>query len=197
MTPKYGVGIDEDRGPNVQMYSGKPFYVLDPRPEEVDIEDIAHSLSNQCRYNGHSKVFYSVAQHSVLVSQLCPEKYALEGLLHDATECYIGDIISPMKVVLPEVGKIEQGVWEAVAKKFNLPMQESQPVKEADMKALRIEFRDVVTKPNGCDWAGVRPYTGSFPEISASPPWLAKFDFINRYNQITGENINKLSGNRD
>ena len=72
----------------LQTFTGKAFFPLDPRPEEMDIFDIAHALSNLCRYGGHCNKFYSVAEHSVLVSILCRlyygEQVALQGLLHDA-----------------------------------------------------------------------------------------------------------------
>src|ERR1700683_336889 len=86
-----------DRGAWIVTFSGRRFYVLDPRPSDVRIEDIAHSLSLQCRFNGHVKNFYSVAQHSVLVSERCDPADALYGLLHDASEAYIGDMSAPLK----------------------------------------------------------------------------------------------------
>lgn len=76
-------------------YTGRQFWPLDPRPEDVCLEDIAHALSNLCRFNGHCRSFYSVAQHSVLVSENCV--FAFRGLLHDAAEAYLGDMSRPMK----------------------------------------------------------------------------------------------------
>src|SRR6266496_3875421 len=79
------------------LASGKWFNVFNPKPEDVDIRDIAHALSNQCRFTGHTKEFYSVAQHSVLVSTFCAPEDAAWGLLHDASEAYLSDIASPVK----------------------------------------------------------------------------------------------------
>src|SRR5579885_2784587 len=81
----------------IQTYCGVAFYPLDPRPEEILIEDIAHALSMLCRFTGHVKRFYSVAQHCVYVSHRCDPKDALWGLLHDAAEAYLNDISRPVK----------------------------------------------------------------------------------------------------
>lgn len=78
----------------IQTFSGKKFFPLDPRIEDIDIIDIAHSLSNQCRFSGHVKHFYSVAQHSVYVSYLSK---SLAGLMHDGSEAYLVDLPKPIK----------------------------------------------------------------------------------------------------
>ena len=70
----------------IETVSGRKFYFLNPNPEDIDIEDIAHALSMQCRFTGHTKWFYSVAEHAIWVSYLVPVHLALEGLLHDASE---------------------------------------------------------------------------------------------------------------
>src|SRR4051794_15527189 len=89
------------RGGWITTFSRRQFWPLDPHSDEIHIEDIAHSLSQQCRFGGHSRSFYSVAQHSCLVSALCKANDALWGLLHDASEAYLGDIPRPLKS-LPE-----------------------------------------------------------------------------------------------
>lgn len=81
----------------VQTFSGEMFFPTVPERNEVLVEDIAHSLSQQCRYNGHTKKFYSVAEHCLLLSSAVPKRYALEALLHDAAEAYIGDMVRPIK----------------------------------------------------------------------------------------------------
>src|SRR5689334_10911717 len=83
------------RGYNMTTFSGEPFWPLDPQPEDIRIVDIAHALSLQCRFNGHTKFHYSVAQHSLIMSFNVPLQFALEALLHDAAEAYIGDLIRP------------------------------------------------------------------------------------------------------
>ncbi len=87
------------KGDYIATYTGKQFYPLDPRPEDVCLEDIAHSLSNLCRFTGHTDTdrFYSVAQHSVICSTIVAPEAALLALLHDAAEAYLGDISRPLK----------------------------------------------------------------------------------------------------
>src|ERR1019366_9954250 len=80
----------------IRTYSGVRFKPLDPDPA-VGISDIAHALANQCRFGGHSSAFYSVAQHSVRVSEICAAEDALWGLLHDASEAYLVDVPAPLK----------------------------------------------------------------------------------------------------
>ncbi|MGH2359521.1 MAG: phosphohydrolase [bacterium] len=89
--------ISMDHGEFVGIYSGRHFYPLHPSAADVDLLDIAHSLAHQCRFAGHTRSFYSVAQHSVLVSRVCAPQDALYGLLHDAAEAYLVDVPSPLK----------------------------------------------------------------------------------------------------
>jgi hypothetical protein len=89
------------RGGWMQTFTGRQFFPMDPRPEEVDPTDIAHALSLLCRYNGHVDRFYSVAEHCVHLSYVVPPEHALWALLHDATEAYVGDMISPLKIHMP------------------------------------------------------------------------------------------------
>ena len=84
----------------IQTYNGKLFSLIDPQPEDVHIADIIESLSKQCRFVGHCKYFYSVAQHSVIVSNIVNEEERLAALMHDAVEAYIGDISKPLKLTL-------------------------------------------------------------------------------------------------
>ena len=69
--------VSARKGDWMQTYTGRQFWPIDPRANEVHIEDIAHALSMMCRYNGHCRTFYSVAEHSVLVSQHVPPEHAL------------------------------------------------------------------------------------------------------------------------
>src|SRR6266516_3714044 len=105
------------------LASGKWFNVFDPKPEDIDLKDIAHALANQCRFTGHVREFYSVAQHSVLVSQFCDASDAQWGLLHDASEAYLSDIARPIKKH-PDFGpfylKVEDGLTAAIMKAFDL-----------------------------------------------------------------------------
>jgi hypothetical protein len=113
-------------------------------PQDVRLEDIAHALSLQCRFNGHCREFYSVAQHSVLVSLATPPGDAVWGLLHDATEAYCGDLVRPLKRLLPEFDAIEGQVLEIVAQRFGLVLPMPASVKAADDVLLATEARDLL-----------------------------------------------------
>ena len=126
-------------------YTGKKFYPTDPRPEDVFIEDIAHSLANICRFGGHVIKFYSVAQHSIMVSDLCP-KCPFQALLHDATESFCGDMVRPLKVQLPEYKAVENLLWAAICERFNIPVVMDPMVKHMDNVALMTERRDLLIK---------------------------------------------------
>src|SRR4051812_41614297 len=119
----------------IKTFSGR-FDFLKLDPNEINIKDIAHALAHTCRFNGHCKKFYSVAQHSVYVSQIVPEVDAPAGLMHDATEAYIGDMTRPLKAMFPEFGALEDRLWRRIAGKFGLPAELPETVKHADDLAL-------------------------------------------------------------
>lgn len=130
---------NEREGGWIQLISGEPFWPLDARPEDIHISDIAWSLGMQCRFGGHCLRRYSVAEHSVLVSRLVPPKYALWGLLHDATEAYLVDLPRPIKRCLPEYSRHEDDLARVIAERFGLPWPMPEDVKIADTGALLIE----------------------------------------------------------
>lgn len=125
---------------DIRLYSGKTVNIFGMTIEDIDIEDIARSLSRQCRYNGHSKGHISVAEHSVWVSCAVPEKFALEGLLHDAAEAYVGDVTVPIKEMLPQFKDLEMRIWRVIAHKFDLPVILSTVVDVMDKKDALTEI---------------------------------------------------------
>lgn len=127
------------KGSWMQTAGGRAYWPLDPRPEDVFIEDIAHALGHLCRYAGHTRTFYSVAEHSIYVSRLVPPEHALAGLLHDATEAYCVDVPRPLKKYLPEYEAIEELNWRAIATRFGLPFDLDPCVKHADNAILLTE----------------------------------------------------------
>jgi len=141
------------KGDFAGTYSGKHFYPLDPRPEDICIEDIAHALSQICRFNGHTKVPYDVVSHSCNVMRLLQEwgynkEVQLYGLLHDAHETYTGDIWSPLKHALPGFKEIETNIQRAIYRHFGLIEPSTQieiPIKEADKYILALEAREFMT----------------------------------------------------
>jgi hypothetical protein len=124
------------------MAGGGRYYPADPRPEDVNIADIAHALANLCRWGGHCPHFYSVAEHSVLVSYQVPREHALTALMHDATEAYLGDVPRPIKVCLPEYKRMEALNWLAIAERFRLPNEMPQCVHYADNAVLLAEANE-------------------------------------------------------
>lgn len=138
----------------IQTYCGERFLLIAPHQGHVWLADIAHALSLQCRFNGHSRAFYSVAQHSVLVASLAPPELRLEALLHDAAEAYLGDVVTPLKEFLehlaPGVRSLEEAILGAVHRRFGLTCdwptgyaRVDSTVKQADRLALAIERRDL------------------------------------------------------
>lgn len=135
----------------MQTFTGRAFWPLDPRAEEVDPLDIAHSLAHQCRYGGHTSRHYSVAEHCVLVSYSVPPEDALAGLLHDATEAYVTDVPRPVKRHLTDYPAIEEGVWLVIAERFGVSDVLPDSVHEADNRILLNE-RDALMAPAPISW---------------------------------------------
>lgn len=105
--------------------------------DDIRIEDIAHSLSMKCRFNGHVSRFYSVAEHCVYVSLLARDPKV--GLLHDASECFLSDIITPIKIKFPDYKELESSVDDVIFKKFYVEYYEKSSYKEADTFLFFLE----------------------------------------------------------
>jgi 5'-deoxynucleotidase YfbR-like HD superfamily hydrolase len=167
----------------IQTYSGRRFTPTNPNPNAIVIQDIAHSLSMQCRFSGHTKKFYSVAQHSVYVSYICNHEDALWGLMHDATEAYLVDVPRPLK----RSGKFdaylefEAVMQKAVCKRFGLSEQEPPSVKLADTILLATEARDLMY-PLRTDW--VQPVEPLPFKIDPLGPREAKDLFMKRFFEL-------------
>lgn len=126
----------------IQTFSGLELDILNPHPDQISIIDIAHGLSNLCRYTGQTRFFYSVAQHSVLVATYLEKKYgpaeAFAGLLHDASEAYMGDVATPLKKLLPEYISLEHRLQMMINEKFKVGYHPTE-VMEADSKIFMME----------------------------------------------------------
>lgn len=131
----------------MQVYSGRPFWPLDPRPEDIDIRDIAHALSMQCRYGGHCIRFYSVAEHSVLLSEVAEPKFKLAALLHDAAEAYLVDVPRPLKCMLDGYAAAEDRVLDAVGQRFGLNQDDFDAVRDIDKAILGDEVAQNLARP--------------------------------------------------
>lgn len=137
-----GEQVSKRVGDWMQTYTGQRFYPLDPRVDEIDIGDIAHALSLQCRYGGHVKHFYSVAEHSVLLARHLADfgpDAAMWALLHDASEAYAADVIRPLKRHLTNYREIEAGLMAAIAERFGLRGTMPDVVKDADDRIIADE----------------------------------------------------------
>jgi len=182
-----GVGANQFRAdePWIQTYTGKRFTPTNPIVDDIVIEDIAHPLSMQCRFSGHVKKFYSVAQHSVLVSYVCDNQDALWGLLHDASEAYLVDIPRPIK----KSGKFdnylefENIMQRAICKKFGLQPDMPESVRMADDMLLATEARDLMS-PMHKDWINLTdPLPFTITPLSHDD---AKLLFLKRFEELTG-----------
>jgi 5'-deoxynucleotidase YfbR-like HD superfamily hydrolase len=171
-------------------YTGLKFYHLNPQPEMVRIEDIAHSLSQLCRWTGHTRYFYSVAQHSVLGSYICPTEYALEFLLHDASEAYLGDMNRPLKhftAAGPAYLQIEEPVERAIFKKFGLPYPMSDVVKKYDVQMLYAEKAQLMNITEATQYEANKWGTDETEANVLIQEWTPKFaetEFLRRFNEL-------------
>ena len=134
-----------DAGGCIRTYGGNYIDIFDIDPSKFSIESIAHSLSMQCRFSGHTNEFYSVAQHCIMVCDLLPEEFKFEGLMHDASEAYICDIPSPIKPKLDNYKIIEDNLMKALSRKFGFNYPLSDDVKREDYHALFLEWNFLVT----------------------------------------------------
>jgi 5'-deoxynucleotidase YfbR-like HD superfamily hydrolase len=167
----------------MQTVSGRLFWPLDPRPGEVYINDIAHALSNLCRFGGMSSRFYSVAEHSWRVSLACDKKDTLAGLLHDATEAYLVDVPRPIKVHLSNYKEIELRLACVIGERFGLDLANlPASVKHADEVLLATEQRDLM-KPPPVPWETM---PDPLPErIVPMMPSMAKRWLLKRFEELS------------
>ncbi len=125
----------------INTYSGRQVDVFDPDPADIVIGDIAHALSHQCRWGGHTKEFYSVAHHSLLVALKVPDELKLAALLHDASEAYLVDLPRPIKANLPGYVAAENHLMHVIAKKFGFEWPMHPDIAKADDDILHLEYR--------------------------------------------------------
>jgi 5'-deoxynucleotidase YfbR-like HD superfamily hydrolase len=178
------IGVKVEKGPTILLSSGATFDFLDPWASDFTIDDIAHGLSQTCRYAGQCRSFYSVAEHSILVSRLVPQEYALEGLLHDATEAFIGDITRPLKQMLPDFKAIEARVEEAIATRFGFKPDYKAAIKPVDLQVLAAEQMQIM--PAGCaDWAEKDNVVPADIAVESLDPVSAKAEFLARLAEIS------------
>jgi 5'-deoxynucleotidase YfbR-like HD superfamily hydrolase len=166
----------------IYVYGGGQFSFDNPDASDIDIRSIAHALSHICRYTGHCSDFYSVAEHSVLVSKVVPKEFALQGLMHDAHEAYTGDVSSPLKQMLPDYREIEDRVEAAVRRRFGLPIEFDPSVKLADIAVYRAEAAEL-TADNDKYWH--QKAEPANVKINCWSPTRAETAFLRRFEELT------------
>lgn len=171
------------RGDWIQTASGRQFWPMDPRPDEVFIEDIAHALSNLCRFGGHCQRFYSVAEHCVLLSQVALQEFKLWALLHDASEAYLVDVPRPIKPYLYGYDAAEAKIMRAVEERFNLHLGLPDHVKHLDRAILTDERKqNMATAPVA--WSTDGEPLGV--TLRCWPPNKARRMFLSAFYELSG-----------
>ncbi len=176
----------------MHMQSGKRIDFNCIRADDIDIYDIAHNLANICRFNGACPQHYSVAEHSVIVSKLLSDEFKLWGLLHDAHEAYIGDVITPIKEYLgaDRLASLKESLDILIAKKINVirgPRTICQ-IKRMDHRITNIEgmlffddWQDILID----DYRG-DDYAKEIQMIECEPPEAAEYAFLEQFRILTG-----------
>jgi uncharacterized protein len=176
--------------PFIQTVTGRRINPFAPDPAAIDIGDIAHALANQCRFGGHCRRFYSVAQHSCVVADLAAARGAdaeavLWALLHDAAEAYLGDLPHPVKHN-SELGRIyceaEQRLQEAILQRFELPPAPPPVIAGIDRAVLASERRALMVA--AWDWPELDGVSAAEITIEPWPPPQAAREFLDRYERL-------------
>lgn len=183
------------RGSTIKVFTGGYYDVQNPSPDDVHIEDIAHGLSNMCRFGGQIPRYYSVAEHSIhCYRKACIERQSqpvrLAALLHDAAEAYIGDVVKPLKVLLdPIYGPIEEANERAIATALGVDFVSTKPIWKRIDREMVIAERNAIFGRDGQTWTGeeqVAQYT-LMPEFMT--PGVAKVKFLQAFKAVTEEEI--------
>lgn len=176
----------------IQTYTGRMVWPLAPHADDIAIEDIAHALALKCRYGGHSREFFSVAQHSVMVSHMVPECDAIWGLLHDAGEAYLPDVVRPIKGAcyvrcgesFLAFSEAEEDILIAVANKFELIYPMPSTVLGADLCCLERERRQLMGEPPE-PWETEKWWDGHTGPIACWSWQEAEKRFLERWKELT------------
>jgi uncharacterized protein len=176
-------------GPYLQTVSGRWVNPFDPDPDQLDAGDIARALANQCRFGGHSRVFYSVAQHSVIVSELVEQRGGdaedvFAALMHDASEAYLGDMPHPIKhrSSLGAAFKAAEDHLEAALRERFRIKADVPEIKRADRALLATERR--AFSAEGWHWPELEGVEPLELELTALAPDEAAQAFAQRYAEL-------------
>lgn len=158
----------------IRTFTGIYMNVFEPTLEMICIEDVAHALSHQCRFGGHLPDYYSVAQHSIIMSDKMHQSHKLAALLHDASEAYLLDIPRPIKQGLSNYNEIEDRLMNLIAEKFGFQYPLHEKVKEVDEYMLQWE------------WSRIMLGRYIFPKIECWSPAYAKERFLTTFELLGG-----------
>lgn len=182
-----------ERSPEIQTFSGLRVNPFTPDPAQIAIADIAHALANQCRFGGHCRQFYSVAQHSCLLADLLAAEGGDAGsqlwaLLHDAAEAYLVDLPHPLKHG-SELGErfrtVEASLQRVILDRFALPPEAPARLKAIDRSLLASEKAALVAP--GWDWPELDGVEAITVAIEPWPPERAAREFLARFNELDGK----------
>lgn len=177
----------------INTYTGKNLYFLDPDPGNIVLEDIAHGLAFNCRFGGHTKRYYSIALHSLNVSERLGKMghgsmLQFYGLLHDAAEAYMGDVPAPIKSNLEKFREIEERILKALWNAFGVsPPSDEQwkKVKQADRKLLNYEAGKLLNHAGWPEQVDIEHDLGGSPEED-------KKKFIEKFRQLKSDMPSQL-----
>lgn len=158
---------------SIRTISGQYVNVFEPDPDTILISDIAHALSNQCRFGGHLPRFYSVAEHSLLCHAIAKPEAKFDALMHDASEAYLLDMPKPIKVEIKQYNEIEDNLMNIIAKKFGFNYPKNEEVERVDHYLLEWEWNVIMLG---------RKNSG-FPPIDYLTPQEAKRIFLETFNE--------------
>lgn len=172
-------------GNTIRTRSGRYLNLANPGPSEIVIGDISCGLARTCRFGGQVDRFYSVAEHSIF----CAEQAAKDGLplhaqlaalMHDATEAYIGDIVKPLKVMLPQYAEVEGMLDAVIREKFSITSEFDEQIKEID-RGMLIAERRALFSADRVKWAGEDEARSFELTLICMPPRDAELEFLNRF----------------
>jgi uncharacterized protein len=170
--------------PWLQTWTGKKFFPQNPRIDDILIEDIARGLAMNCRFAGQVITFFSVAEHSILCSEVAPDNLKCAALLHDASESYIADLGKHLKPHLGGYREIEARLMAAIGERFGVTPEEFQAIKPIDERMLMTEAWALLPGgPLGSEWPDVRP----FEEVTLLflNPFEAEQLFLRRFLEVS------------
>lgn len=184
--------VDEKTGKNergfyIRTFTGAQFFWDEIETAQIDIRDIAHALAMNCRWTGHTKQFYSVAQHCVYASREAPPGLEMAALLHDASEAYVHDTPSPLKWYLRDhdftaFKQLEDRIQARVFQVFGVPTPLPPIIKEIDLRLLATENLQLM--PGGEEYQHMMKYGSYDWKIRCLPPDQAEAAFLRRFHQI-------------